>query len=263
MSQQSATMQSVKIATWNVAYGINRSKNVRILEEMERVDADIWVLTETHDDLRPPTPGNWKPITSDDRPREARDIKEGSRWSTIWSRLPIIETLRPDYDPVRSTAGIFETPLGNLLVFGTVLPWYQDHGRSVVQEIAQQSEDWSKMLNSRRDLSLCIAGDFNVNLGGPHYYGAEESKESVRRALTESGLVALTEFENTGPVQSGEFGLIDHIAISESFASMASSPQVWQRENSRGEVMSDHCGVAVELIERFSGSGFSANGSAH
>ena len=41
---------------------------------------------------------------------------------------------------------------------------------------------------------------------------------------------------------------IDHIAISESFASMASSPQVWQRENSRGELMSDHCGVAIEFI---------------
>ena len=79
-------------------------------------------------------------------------------------------------------------------------------------------------------------------------YGSDEGKESVRRALTESGLVALTDFENTGPVQSGEFGLIDHIAISESFASMASSPDVWQRENSRGELMSDHCGVAIEFI---------------
>jgi endonuclease/exonuclease/phosphatase family metal-dependent hydrolase len=49
-------------------------------------------------------------------------------------------------------------------------------------------------------------------------------------------------------VQSGEFGLIDHIAISESFASMASSPDVWQRENSLGQVMSDHCGVAIEFI---------------
>ncbi len=79
-------------------------------------------------------------------------------------------------------------------------------------------------------------------------YGAEESKESVRRTLTECGLVTLTDFENTGPVQSGEFGLIDHIAISGSFASMASSPDVWQRENSRGELMSDHCGVAIEFI---------------
>ena len=213
---------------------------------MERVNADIWVLTETHDDLRPTAPGSWSSISSDNRPQVTRDVKVGSRWVTIWTRLPI-KRVRPSYDPVRTAAGIVNTPIGNLLVFGTVLPWYQDSDRSVAREIVEQSEDWGRMLDTRNNLSLCVAGDLNVNLGGPHYYGANEGKDAVCRTFRECDLLTLTNFKKTGPAQYGEFGLIDHIAISESFAELVGVPDIWQRENYRGEVMSDHCGVSVEL----------------
>jgi len=237
----------MKIATWNVAYGVSPSKNLRILEQMERVDADIWVLTETHDELRPPTSGTWCAITSDDRPREAEGVKEGSRWFTIWTRFPVMETVRPDYDSVRTTAGVVDTPFGPLLDFGTVLPWYQDVDRTVAEEITRQTEDMKVMFHSLGDVLICVAGDFNVNLGGPHYYGKDESKDAVRKRLGDQELVTLTDFDHTGPVQFGEFGLIDHIAVSVQLAKRACSVDVWQRENEQGETMSDHCGVAIEF----------------
>jgi endonuclease/exonuclease/phosphatase family metal-dependent hydrolase len=237
----------MKIATWNVGYGVSPSKNNRILEQMESVDADIWVLTETHDGLHPPTPGSWRRISSDQRPLEAKVVKDGSRWSTIWSRLPIIERLLPTYDPIRTTAGVIDTPLGRLIVFGTVLPWYHDAGRTVAEEIAHQSDDWCNMVKSHGDVSICVAGDFNVNLDGPHYYGSKEGKKAVRRTLESYGLAALTDFDHTGPVQRELYGLIDHIAVSAPFASHAGAIDIWQRENERGEVRSDHCGVAIEF----------------
>ena len=240
-------MHFMKIATWNVAYGVSPSKNTRILEQMALVDADIWVLTETHDDLRPPTAGEWHSVSSSSRPREARAVREGSRWVTIWSRLPIVDTLVPSHDPVRTSAGVIVTPLGNLLVFGTVLPWYQDVGRSVAEEFTSQSEDWKSMLRWHECISACVAGDFNVNLGGPHYYGRGDDKDAVRSVLADQDLVALTAFELTGPVQHVEFGLIDHIAVSQALSEQAQPAQVWQRENKEGEAMSDHCGVAVEF----------------
>ncbi len=239
----------MKIATWNVAYGISPKKNERILQVMETIDADIWVLTETHDALRPPTEGSWTSLKSIDRPRESRSATDGSRWVTIWTRLPIIETCQPSYDPIRTVAGVIDTPLGHLLAFGTVLPWYQDAGRSVAEEIARQSHDWQSMRATRDDVPLCVVGDFNVNLGGPHYYGSDESKEAVVKTLTDNDLVSLTDFDHTGAAQYGEFGLIDHIAASRSFATTAQPPEVWQRENDLGEVMSDHCGVAVTFQE--------------
>ena len=44
----------MRIATWNVAYGTGGPANRRRREKMQSVDADIWVLTETHDALVPP-----------------------------------------------------------------------------------------------------------------------------------------------------------------------------------------------------------------
>ena len=240
-------MLRMKIATWNVAYGDSPSKNAIVIEEMMRIDADIWILTETHDSLCPTAPGVWSSISSDHRPQDAPKVKDGSRWVAIWTRFPI-KLVRPTYDSVRTAAGIVNTALGDLLVFGTVLPWYRDTGRTVSDEIARQSEDWKVMLQARSGLSLCVAGDFNVNLGGPHYYGANESKRAVHNTLNEFGLVAVTNFERTGPVQFGKFGLIDHIAISKAFVQRIAPPEVWQRQNYRGEVMSDHCGVAVALL---------------
>jgi endonuclease/exonuclease/phosphatase family metal-dependent hydrolase len=240
----------MKIATWNVGYGIDPSKNARILEQMRSVDADIWVLTETHDGLKPRTSGEWRSITSQDRPQDARNVIDGSRWVTLWSRLPIIEEIALSHDPIRTTAAVIDTPLGHLLVFGTVLPWYNDTEHTLKEEIVQQSADWRALQSSRDDIAVCVAGDLNVNLGGPHYYGKNEDKEAVAETLSNSGLTALTDFAHTGPAQFEEFGLIDHIAISDPFVKCAESPEFWQRENVRNETMSDHCGVAV----RFTGS---------
>ena len=237
----------MKIATWNVAYGISPSKNERILEVMESIDADIWVLTETHDALQPPTEGVWTSLASIERPRESRSVTNGSRWVTIWTRLSKIDACQPNYDPVRTVAGVIDTPLGHLLVFGTVLPWYQDAGRSVAEEFAAQSHDWQSMRATRDGVSLCIAGDFNVNLGGPHYYGSDESRQAVIKTLTDNDLVSLTDYDRTGAAQYGEYGLIDHIVVSRSLSKSAQPPEVWQRENERGETMSDHCGVAVTV----------------
>jgi hypothetical protein len=71
------------------------------------------------------------------------------------------------------------------------------------------------------------------------WFGNWDSGES------DHGLVALTDFEDTGPVRYEEFGLIDHIAVSDHFAKHAGSPELCQRENNRDGTMSDHCGVAV------------------
>ena len=237
-------MQAVKIATWNVAYGVSPTRNARIRQTMAGIDADVWVLTETHDMLRPPSGSNWEGVTSEQRPRQAKQVVDDSRWVTIWSRLPVLERLSPAYDPKR-TAAVVETPFGKLLVFGTVLPWYQDMGRTVMHEFARQATDWQELSSSRGNMPVCVAGDYNVNLGGPHYYGSRESQDAVEAAMTLNKMTVLTNFERTGAAQLGGFGLIDHISVSNQLATHSNKPQVWQRQNVQGEPMSDHCGVAV------------------
>jgi hypothetical protein len=41
----------VRIGTWNVEYAAGAAKNALRRDVLKAADADIWVLTETHDEL--------------------------------------------------------------------------------------------------------------------------------------------------------------------------------------------------------------------
>ncbi|MET0338074.1 MAG: hypothetical protein ABW063_09970, partial [Caulobacter sp.] len=111
----------LRIGTWNVEYGLGAERNTQRLEALLSADADIWVPTETHDDLSLPPP--YVGVSTDARP----GMKRGSRWTTIWSRLPVFERLGVK-DENRSVAVIVRGEMGDLIVFGTVLPWHSDRG---------------------------------------------------------------------------------------------------------------------------------------
>src|SRR5674476_1400732 len=81
---------NLKIATWNLARVLPKdtARTAKIVGWLDRIDADVWVLTETHNSVSP-GPGYSAASTGyPDRPGEP-----GERWATIWSRLPI-EPLR-------------------------------------------------------------------------------------------------------------------------------------------------------------------------
>lgn len=84
---------------------------------------------------------------------------------------------------------------------GTVLPWYTDPDtKSVADEVARQVTDWHRLSSQYGPLG-CVAGDFNVDLGGgPHYYGSRESKDAVCERLREAELELLTGFPLTAPI---------------------------------------------------------------
>ena len=86
-----------------MAYGVGKRPNERRLELMAKVDADVWVLTETHDSLSL-TQSGYRPIHGEQRPvgdGQHRNIMAGSRWVSIWSRLPISRIELAPGDPRR------------------------------------------------------------------------------------------------------------------------------------------------------------------
>lgn len=96
----------MRITTWNVAYGAGKRTNNRRLRFMAKVDADVWVLTETHDSL-PLAEAGYEPVHGEQRPvggGRNRDVNAGSRWVSIWSRLPIEPVDLPASDPRRTAA---------------------------------------------------------------------------------------------------------------------------------------------------------------
>ena len=236
----------MRIGTWNVEYAAGRAKNERRLRRLHAMDCDIWILTETHDDLDLGVGYHAA------RTRQRRTHRAGARWTTIWSRYPIQETLRVE-DEDRTVAVNVASPDGPLLVFGTVLPWHSDRGPAVKapnwsefhRVVPQQGAEWAALREARPGVAICVAGDFNVNLGGKHYYGTTRGRDMLRTALAAAALVCVTETERVPP------GLlrhppIDHIALSGELADKATVVGAWEGEDAAGDRLSDHSGVVVE-----------------
>lgn len=85
-----------RVATWNVESAAGGDRNARRLELIQGADAEIVVLTETHDEL---ALSDYEAASTMQRPA----ARQGARWTTIWSRRAVrrrIETA----DPLRTVA---------------------------------------------------------------------------------------------------------------------------------------------------------------
>ena len=245
----------LRIGTWNVEYADNPDTNARRKSVMENCPADIWVLTETHDDLTPG--GEFRAVHSDQRPLYGRRVQPRSRWVSVWTRLPIISRVRlPCSDQERTTVALIDSPLGPLCVYGTVLPWHSDTGRYGQRPYApnwsehhrvipRQAAEWEALRQLIPQAQLCVAGDLNTDMDTGAAYGTKRGINMLRDGLNEVGLYCAT---HPSILQGGwlERAPIDHIAL----------PLVWKKRVSlvsawEGRVgsprLSDHSGMVVAI----------------
>lgn len=212
---------------------------------MLAVKADVWVLTETHDLLSLSDDG-YRAVHAEQRPvgdGANKNVVEGSRWVSIWSGPPIRKTITDLPDPRRSAACVIEANGQDLLVFGTVLPWTGDTETGGIESVLKrEGPKWQRL--HKQYGAACVAGDFNVNLGGPHYYGSNASKAAVSAALAAASLVPVTDFGHT---PGRKFGLVDHIAVSAGVADTARLSEIWGERTEDDEYLSDHSGVAIDV----------------
>lgn len=212
-------------------------------------DAHIWVLTETHDDLDLGLP--FAAVSTLQRPTG----RAGGRWTTIWSRFPVVERLAVD-DPVRTVAAILDAPGGPLVVYGTVLPWHSDPGPDATaparawaeqdRVLPLQLAEWRGLGEKFPGLPLVVAGDVNVNLGGKHHYGTARGRRVLREGLAELGLTCATEWERI-PAGSLRYPPIDHVIVPDEWADDASVVAAWEGTAEDGVRLSDHSGVVLEV----------------
>lgn len=241
----------MKFATWNVARLVPSAirRSTLVADQINRVAADVWVLTETDASFRP-GPGFQSAATAGaDRPGEASE-----RWTMIWSRFPL-EPLAPTSDPIRAVAARIVPPDGApLIVYGTVLPWLGSpwcgvaaaQGKAFAAALAAQESDWHRLRAAYPDHDIIIAGDFNQDLADSHYYGSRENRRQLRLALDCAGFVALTA-DGSDPVRrnSPPCACIDHICISTPSRLLAGSPFRWPDLPKPDRRLSDHFGIGV------------------
>jgi hypothetical protein len=239
----------MRIGTWNVEYATSDRLDV-LRRVLTKYPADIWVLTETHDDFVPP--GLKYFAHSLPRPK----TRAGSRWVSVWSRYPIIEcpTLS-GMDRRRTVAAVLEVDAKRkLLVYGTVMPWHSDQGDDPPpaklpnwsehhRVLPQQCREWASLQRLYPDASLCVAGDYNTDMGRGARYGTREGIASLIVGLAECELFCATApgrvSENLLPVLP-----IDHISLPLTWAKSASVVAAWPAFKG---ITSDHSGLVVEV----------------
>lgn len=236
---------TIRIGTWNVQYAAGAAKNVARLERLRGADADVWVLTETHDVLALP---GYTAVSTEQRPTG----RTGGRWTTIWSRYPVIERVTV-CDRVRTVGALLDSPIGPLLVFGTVLPWGSDPGSGAVpargwsehhRVIPAQTEEWRHLRARFPGVPMVVAGDLNMNLGGRHYYGTVRGRALLREGMARAELVCATETERV-PAGALVDPPIDHVLVPVAWAAQTRVVSAW--EGKTPERLSDHSGVVVAV----------------
>lgn len=246
----------VKIGTWNVEYARTAEANARRRAVMDACSADIWILTETHDDL---TPGaEYASAHSRQRPFYGSRVAQGSRWVSIWSRYPIITRVcLPCADLERTVAALIQTPIGALLVYGTVMPWKGDTGRCGERKFAagwsehhrvipHQVKEWEALYTMMPDAALIVAGDFNSDMqAGAGGRGTKRGIEQITRGLEKVGLYCATAsvFVEGGYLAHPP---IDHIAVPLAWRKRVHLAGAW--EGCVGQPrLSDHSGMVISI----------------
>lgn len=239
----------LRIGTWNLEYAAGAEKNAARRARLRAEDADVWILTETHDDVD--LSASHTAVCSTQRPTG----RAGGRWTVIWTRWPVVERLAAE-DRERTVAAMLESPVGPLIVYGTVLPWHSDPGPDAMSPAKAWTEqdrvlrlqlaEWARLGERFPGVPLVVAGDLNMNLGGPHYYGTARGRRALREGLAGVGLACATETECV-PAGALRHPHIDHVVVPAAWLPRSRVLSAWEGTTARGMRLSDHSGLVVEV----------------
>lgn len=243
-----------RVATWNLqrCAATKRRQADAQAQRMADVDADIWVLTETYVDRSPGA--DFAGVHSPPHPTRRSTADE--RFTSIWSRWPIVEVGDPASRRRGTIAATVTTPFGPLIVYGTVIPYaherHHDDGRPATSwevhlaEIGRQEAEWNMLRTRHPDVPLIVAGDMNqARSGRPRAYGTTNTRAALTGAMQSAGLRCLTEgdFVAAGVLQRSS---VEHILVSNHLSGMGPA-LVWDRSDTGDRKLSDHPTVAVDL----------------
>ena len=242
----------LRIANWNLDRATESWRRDCIRERMAKVNAQVWVLTESRDSVAPGT--------AYDRVAESVAYARGDndeRWVSIWTSLSNAIPLKTR-DERFSACAIINTAAGvAVAVYGTVLPWRGSTWRDVPSAGARaykaalhaQAQDWRELVETPWLRGVCVAGDFNQDLSDTHYYWSREAQALLRREFVACKLDATTG-DPTDPVRrvtDGAAACIDHICLSRGLLDRQSGKSRAWLPIEHGRTLSDHPGVWIEL----------------
>ncbi|RZJ65573.1 MAG: endonuclease/exonuclease/phosphatase family protein [Flavobacterium sp.] len=219
----------MKIATWNLERPKSNSSRIsKIVEILKSIDADIIILTETNRSIYIGEEYNYS--HSAELPEDF--YLSGERRTSILSKYRIVRSFQTRDDKT-SLSIEFETPLGNLIVYATIVGIFGNRRDDFLVDQQQQLEDLTTLFEV--NLPIIYAGDLNISFCD-NYYFTKSGRENFCRTFQNLDLEITTENipEN-----------IDHIVISKSILKdRKTNETVWNLDKK----LSDHIGIAIEII---------------
>lgn len=245
----------MRIATWNLDHASNSSRPIPAqIDKICTIGADIWVLTETADEVNlgghgyqcatPPLKNSYKKY-----------------WSTIWSKWPIVEQINCN-DGETAVCTIIDTPSGKMIVYGTIITWKNDKGPEKSspawfehdKSIVVHGDDWKMIQDQHPGVPLIVAGDFNQTRdGASRGYRSPNGINLLNDQLRRNRLICISDddFGKQGKLMPDPNNRdlyrhnVDHICVSTSRFAI-SQVGVW--DHFSGETYwSDHNGVYADL----------------
>jgi hypothetical protein len=235
--------QVLKIATWNLdrPKRSNEPRSIRILGALEKIGADILILTETNTCINPGikyVPFSSSPLLGSSFGR-GEEYERGENRVTIWVKKEFVAEQRPDLCDSHSSICVrVATSLGTMNIYGTVLGIYGLGGAQFDTALKVQMSDWRRLAEHG---PFCIAGDFNIFL-------EDSTSYSKTARLTVQELFNCLEVEVPSQNISRN---VDHLAFSKSFLSNIHLDCKQWNEGQNGKPpdrnISSHLGVCITL----------------
>jgi len=231
---------------------MSRPRATRLQDHMRAIEADVWVLTETHPHVALDSTHRLAASSS-----PASDRSGDERWVTIWVRMDLDATSCPTTDLERTACARWSSIHGaTWYVYGTVLPWHSDKRRQpiagelpFIAALKEQESDWASIRDTDPKARLLVAGDFNQDLlDEGHYYGSRSRRRALQAALDRTGLTCVTG-GTTDPVarQISGHASVDHVCIPRDSSITVTGMTVWPSTEQLRRGLSDHFGVTVSL----------------
>ncbi len=232
----------IRIATWNIERFKHKDKLDNILHRCRFQKADILVLTEADERVKPDfqyefhTKRLTEAPTDYHMPGRYTDYAVADYYAptehrvSIYTKYPCVK-MHETYDPYTSLCVELETEYGNLMVYGTIMGVIGNRDDSFKQAVLRQTEDMSRLSKLG---NICICGDFNCSFAD-NYYFTTFGRETLLEAFRINKIALLTKDLPE---------CIDHIAISQDLLSNSS---IYTEEWNHDKTLSDHKGTGVSI----------------
>ncbi|MFT3794923.1 endonuclease/exonuclease/phosphatase family protein [Flavobacterium sp.] len=224
----------MKILSWNVERPKNNPvspKNIFIIDWIGKIKPDIVFLTETNSAIRFE---KYHCCQSAALPaiHDGQAYRDGENRVSVWSKFPIVKQL-PTYDPYTAICCEIDTPLGHLVLYGSIIGSFGGRGAFFEKDLQFQKRDIEKWAPGN---NLIYSGDFNISFSG-FPYPSKNTIAEMNAFFDSNALVNLTgKNENS----------VLHIVVSQS---MVSGRAINQQMIKMDRKISDHPAIVAEWLK--------------